>query len=66
MKIKKGALSRQLGIPIKKDIPKTLLDKIIKAKKGQLIENPTKQGKAEIRITKLLEKRAIFAKNFRK
>jgi hypothetical protein len=56
-----GALSRQLGIPIEKDIPITLLRKIRKAKAGEIITNPTKLGKKRIKVTRLLERRAIFA-----
>lgn len=57
-----GALSRQLGIPIEKDIPITLLNKIIEAKAGHTIRNPTKTGKRIIKVTKKLEERAIFAR----
>lgn len=66
---KPGSLSRQLGIPIKDNIPKTLLNKIISAKAGQTIRNPTSSGKRRIKVTRLLERRAIFArtlKSFRK
>jgi hypothetical protein len=44
---KRGALSRQLGIPEEKNIPITLLEKIKKAKIGSTIRNPTEQGKKE-------------------
>lgn len=63
--IKKGALSRQLGIPEKENIPFTLLDKIIAAKAGQTITNPTKTGKRRIKVTRLLEQRAILARNLK-
>ena len=63
--LKKGALSRQLGIKESNNIPLMLLDKIIKAKAGQSIKNPTKKGKAVIKVTRLLERRAIFAKNMK-
>lgn len=66
--IKKGALSRQLGIPIKKNIPMTLLNKILKSKTGERIRNPTKSGKKIIIITKLLKRRSSLArtlKNFK-
>ena len=69
IKIKKGALSRQLGIPIKDNIPITLLNKIIKAKAGDTITNPTKSGKRRIKVTRLLERRSLLArtlKRFRK
>ncbi len=65
LKLKKGALSRQLGIAIKDNIPKTLLNKIIKAKAGETIRNPTKSGKKRIKVTRLLEERAIFARTLK-
>jgi hypothetical protein len=62
---KKGALSRQLGIPEEENIPITLLNKIIKAKPGDTITNPTKRGKKKIKVTKLLERRSILARNLK-
>lgn len=62
----KGKLSRQLGIPIEKNIPMTLLNKIIKAKAGQTIINPTKMGKKRIKVTRLLERRSILARTLKK
>lgn len=64
--IKKGALSRQLGIAEEENIPKTLLDEIIRAKAGDVIKNPTKVGKKSIKVTRLLERRAILARNLKK
>ncbi len=64
--IKKGALSRQLGIPIEEDIPMTLLNKIIAAKAGQTITNPTKMGSKRILVTRLLERRSILARNLKR
>jgi len=61
----KGALHRQLGIPKNKKIPKTLLDKIIEAKAGDTITNPTKTGKRRIKVTRELERRAILARTLR-
>ena len=58
---KKGALSRQLGIPIKKNIPISLLERIRNAKIGSTITNPTKTGKRRIKVTRLLKKRAVLA-----
>jgi len=66
MKVKKGALSRQLGIKEKDNIPFTLLAKIIRSKYGTTIKNPTKSGKATLKITKLLKKRAVFANNLKR
>lgn len=62
---KKGALSRQLGIAEKYDIPMTLLDKIVASKPGETIRNPTKSGKRTIKVTHLLERRAILARNLK-
>lgn len=64
-KLKKGTLSRQLDIPIEKNIPITLLNKIIQAKAGDTITNPTKMGKRRIKVTRLLERRAIMARNLK-
>ena len=47
--LKRGSLSKQLNISEKEDIPFTLLDKIIKAKAGNIIKNPTKTGKSRIK-----------------
>ena len=63
--LKRGALSRQLEIPIGENIPKTLLDGIIKAKAGEKIRNPTKVGKKSFRVTRLMERRAILARNLK-
>lgn len=63
--IKKGALSRQLGIPQEKNIPVTLLNKIIRSKAGNTIRNPTLSGKRVIKVTRLLERRAILAMNLK-
>ncbi len=62
---KPGSLSRQLGIPIKENIPGTLLNKIIKAKAGDTIINPTKTGKRRIKVTRLIERRAILARTLK-
>lgn len=53
---------RQLGIVKRKNIPITLLNKIIAAEPGDVIKNPTKTGKKSIKVTKLLEHRSIMAK----
>ena len=63
---KKGALSRQLGIPEKKNIPMSLLNKVIRAKAGQTITNPTATGKRRIKVTRLLERRAILARTLKR
>jgi len=65
-KIKKGALSKQLRIPQKENIPMTLLNKIVRAKPGDVIRNPTKTGMSRITVTRLLERRAILARNLKR
>ena len=64
--LKKGSLRRQLKIPEKDNIPITLLNRIVKAKAGDTIRNPTKSGKKIIKVTRLLERRAIFARTLKK
>lgn len=59
------SLSRQLKIPIKDNIPMSLLNKIIKAKAGDKITNPTTKGKKTIVVTRLMERRAILARNLK-
>jgi len=54
----KTSLSKQIGISLKSDIPVTLLNKIISAKIGDTITNPTKTGKRRIKVTLLLKRRA--------
>jgi hypothetical protein len=63
--MKPGALSRQLGVPIKKNIPMKLLKKIVVAKAGQTINNPCKTGKRRIKVTHLVERRSILAINLK-
>jgi len=63
--MKKGALSKQLGIPEKEDIPMTLLNTIVAATPGDTIKNPTKTGKPKYKVTRLMERRSILARNFK-
>ena len=63
---KPGALSRQLGIPKEQNIPMTLLNKVVSAKPGETIRNPTKTGSRRIKVTRLMERRAIAARNLKK
>lgn len=64
MKIKKGALHRQLRIPQDKKIPKALIVKITKNEPGEVIKNPSKIGRAKYRVTEKMRKRAFFARSF--
>ena len=63
--LKKGSLSKQLGVPVAKDIPVTLLKKIQSAKKGSVVTNPGKLGKKKVTATGLLKKRVNLAINLK-
>ena len=65
-KPKKGALSRQLGIPISANIPISLLVKIKKSPLNIYIPLPSISNKKRIKITRLLKKRANFALNVKR
>ena len=56
-------LHEQLEISRDKKIPPTLLDKIVSAEIGKTIINPTKTGKKKIKVTHLLKRRAVLARN---
>jgi hypothetical protein len=59
----KGSLHKQLQVPRKERIPKTLLQKIQATQTGHRISNPTKTGKRSIEVTTLLKRRTAFALN---
>ena len=61
-----GKLHSDLGISKGKNIPMKLLDKIIKAKAGQRITNPTSVGKKKVLVTRKIEQRAILARNLKR
>lgn len=63
---KPGALSKQLGIPIKKNIPYALLRKIVIASPGSQIKNPSKLGKRIITVTGKMKQRARLAITLKK
>jgi hypothetical protein len=65
IRLKKGVLHNQLGIPKEEKIPMKLLNKIVAAKAGQTITNPTGKGRKRIKVTRVLEKRAILARNLK-
>jgi len=65
IRIKKGALHKQLGIPKEKKIPLSLLNKIIAAEPENSIKNPSGVGRKRIRVTRALEKRANLARNLK-
>jgi len=60
-KLKEGTLSRQLDIPIEDNIPVTLLKTIRDTEIGETIKNPTKTGKRQFKVTRLLNRRAVLA-----
>lgn len=60
-KIKKGALSRQLGIPEDAIIPMPLLERIKNTPVGSEVSNQWGIGKRYIKVTTLLKKRAVLA-----
>jgi len=61
-KLKKGALSRQLNIPIRRNIPKGKLDRIIRTKTGKSLSLNGKR----IRVTPLLKKRVVLARTLKR
>ena len=56
-KIKEGALSKQLGIPIKKNIPMSLLRKLVKKENGSKFMLNGKERK----MTPLMKRRISLA-----
>ena len=56
-KIKEGALSKQLGIPLKQNIPMTLLRKLVKKENGSKFMLNGKERK----MTALMKKRISLA-----
>jgi hypothetical protein len=61
-----GKLHADLGVPKGANILMSLLNKIISAKAGQIITNPSKVGKKKIKVTRKIEQRAILARNLKK
>lgn len=57
------SLSAMLDIPKKDNIPLTLLTKIKNTEVGSIIKNPTNKGKRNIKVTKKLKQKAVFAHN---
>lgn len=65
-KPKKGALSKQLGIPESDNIPFSLLLLIKQSPIGTVIHNPTQKGKKRIKVTRLLKRRVNLALIFKR
>lgn len=59
--LKKGALHRQLGIPVGKKIPTSTLEKIIKAEIGSKVKVDGYR-----KVTGKLKKRSVLARTMRK
>lgn len=59
--LKKGTLSKQLGIPEEKNIPLGLLADIKQTPIGWTVHNRHGIGKPRIKVTLLLKKRAVLA-----
>jgi len=64
--LKKGALPHQLGIPLAKNIPISLLVKIKNTDTGIYIPLPPISNKQRIKVTLLLKRRANFALNVKR
>ncbi len=64
--LKKDVFSNQLDIPPKNKIPMVLLNRIIAAKRGDIVKNPANIGKKSIKVTSLLKKRAILVRNLKR
>lgn len=61
-KLKKGKLSKQIGVPIAKNIPMNVLNKIASTNIGKSVKVP----KGKIKVTLLLKRRAVMARNLKK
>jgi hypothetical protein len=61
-----GQLHSDLGVPKDEKIPMSLLNKIVSAKAGDTITNPTSVGKKKIKVTRKIEQRAILARNLKR
>ncbi len=58
---KPGALHKQLEIPSSEVIPRSYLERIAATPIGEVAENPTRIGKAKVRVTGTLKKRTVLA-----
>jgi hypothetical protein len=59
--IDKGRLSKDLGIPEEKNIPMSLINRLIKIENGEMFEHNGKQKK----MTPALKKRLVFARTLK-
>jgi len=66
LRLKKGALHKQLGIPASQKIPIGLLKKIVNASIGDKITYRVGNKTVTKRITALLKRRANLALTFRR
>jgi len=65
-KVGTGVTHRMLGIPKSQKLPFTLLEAIRMSPIGTWVRNPTQLGKARIKVTPLLKKRAVLALNLKR
>jgi len=66
LRLKKGALHKQLGIPSSQKIPVRLLEKIVHASIGDKITYRVGGKTVTKRVTALLKRRANLALTFRR
>ena len=57
------SLSAMLNIPKSENIPVSLLRKIKDAELGTTVKNPTNKGKKNIKVSRKLKQKAVFAFN---
>lgn len=63
--LKKGTLSRQLGVPIEENIPFDVLLTIKNAPIGEDVWLSIRGKTKQIKVTKLLKRRAVLALNLK-
>ena len=61
-----GKLHSNLSVSKGTKIPMVLLNKIVAAKAGETVTNPTSVGRKKIKVTRQLEQRAILARNLKR
>jgi hypothetical protein len=61
-KMKKGALSKQLGVPMKENIPKDVLKRVVEADIGKKVTVP----KGKVTVTRLMKRRAVMASTLKR
>lgn len=59
VRMEKGGFHRSLGIPQGVRIPKSLVQRILKAEVGDVVTNPTSIGKKRIKVTTKVKRQAV-------